>query len=111
MEYETIIYGASDDCLEIRGELYEEFGAYECGENEKEYIACSDGTLLLVVYDGEWKFQTKRVGSLFEKIICSVGEDGEHENFGKINPTSYSDIVCFRKGLKWIMFRNKVVIN
>lgn len=95
----TIIFGASDDLIEIEGHLREEFGGY-ISDDEKLYIACSDGTLLSVSYDGEWKFHVDRQGALFEKIIPGVGEDGKHSEYPEA--TSCSDIVVFKEGLTWI---------
>lgn len=51
------IYGHSDDCIEIEGALREEF--YLIGsDDEKSYLAFSDGTVLSVLYDkdGAWRF-------------------------------------------------------
>jgi hypothetical protein len=52
------IYGASDDLIEVEGDIREEFSAY-CEEDTKFLIALSDGTLLKMWYDedGIWRIQ------------------------------------------------------
>lgn len=104
----TILFGASDDLLEFRGALYEEWGS---NSGEKGYIAFSDGTILDYKYDGEWKFQVRRQGALFEKIIISVGEDNEHKDFSEYDPTSYSDIAVFKEGITWSAHASEVLFS
>jgi len=52
------IYGASDDLIEVEGDISEEFNV--CPEEGDRYlIAASDGTLLKMWYDedGIWRIQ------------------------------------------------------
>jgi len=94
----TVITGASDDLLEISGELEEEFNAYECSNGTMTF---SDGTLLTVIYDenGIWRFIPIYKGNLFEKeIVGSVGEDTNDE-------------VYFKTGLKWCAFSNEMQVE
>ena len=52
------IYGASDDLIEVEGDIQEEFNVYP--EDDTRYlIAVSDGTLLKMWYDedGIWRIQ------------------------------------------------------
>jgi hypothetical protein len=62
------IYGASDDLIELEGDVTEEFNVY--GEEQKT-IGLSDGTLLTVIYDdnGFWRFNILRkpVGTSISK--------------------------------------------
>lgn len=94
----TVITGASDDLIEISGELEEEFNAYDCDDGT---FAFSDGTLLRVDYDqdGIWRFKPIFTGNLFEKIIVgSVEEDTNDE-------------VYFNDGLKWCAFSDEMQIE
>lgn len=94
----TIITGASDDLIEISGELCEEFGACDCYDGR---MAFSDGTLLKVEYDqdGIWRFKPIFKGSLYEKKIeGSVGDDTNDE-------------VYFKPGLKWCAFSDDMQIE
>lgn len=87
----TIVTGASDDLIELRGELYEEFNSYDCHNGA---IAFNDGTLLNVRYDedGIWRFNLIYRGNLFIKI-----EQGSVEE-------DTNDIAYFEEGLKWCVF-------
>lgn len=94
----TIITGASDDLIEISGELYEEFNSYNCDDGR---MAFSDGTLLKVEYDqdGIWRFKPIFKGSLYEKKIeGSVGDDTNDE-------------VHFKQGLKWCVFSEEMQVE
>lgn len=93
----TVVTGASDDLIEIEGELEEEFNAYDCTDG---IIAFSDGTLLNVNYDknGIWRFEPVYKGELFEKTIQgSISDDT-------------NDKVYFKEGLRWCIFCNKMQI-
>lgn len=51
------IYGASDDLIEIDGDIYEEFGWYASDDDASTLVAVSDGTLLRIRRDhnGVWR--------------------------------------------------------
>lgn len=55
---ELRLFGASDDLVEIEGDISEEFPALFEDDADGGYIAVSDGTLLSVRYDGNgiWRF-------------------------------------------------------
>lgn len=99
---ETIIYGASDDLLEVSGKYSEEFGA---PSDEKFFVAVSDGTLLEVEYDGEWKFRAKVKGTALKEIVQAVGDEGEHKGYEKY--TSYSDLCIFSGAIAWVAIAEK----
>jgi hypothetical protein len=73
------IYGASDDLIEIEGDIREEFEAYKYDKEEKPAIlAVSDGTLLKMWYDddGIWRISRLVAGTaVFEKIEGDVEKD------------------------------------
>lgn len=100
MENQTIIYGASDDLIEISGKYSEEMSP---NTDEGHFpIGVSDGTLLDVEYDGEWKFRVQKKGTCFKKIIQSVGEDGKHDKPYE-EYTSYSDLIIFEGDINWVV--------
>lgn len=87
----TVVTGASDDLIEIDGELCEEFDSYNCNDAQ---MAFSDGTLLGVEYDndGIWRFKVMFKGSCFDhKIEGCVNDDTNDE-------------VHFKEGLGWAVF-------
>lgn len=73
------IYGASDDLIEVDGDIREEFGHYwGDDDDEKVYLAVSDGTLLKVQYDSEgmWRFAPVSRGSAqYEKHEATDADD------------------------------------
>jgi len=71
------IYGASDDLIEIEGDIREEFNVY-LENDETRLLAFSDGTLLRVKYDedGIWRLSLVASGTAqFYKVEGSVEED------------------------------------
>lgn len=93
----SVVWGASDDLVEFRGDVHGEIGCY--GTDEKEQgvlLICSDGTLLEVKYgkaqQGIWEIKLIQKGKLFSKIEPCMNEEAD----------PYSDIAVFRNGLKWI---------
>ena len=75
------VYGASDDLIEVEGDIREEFGCYRSENDWDEnplYLAVSDGTLLRVRYDNEgmWRFTPTSMGSArYEKHEATDADD------------------------------------
>lgn len=93
----TTVTGASDDLIEIDGDISEEFNSYDCNDGR---MALSDGTLLKVEYDedGLWRFKVLHKGNLYDhKDEGSVGEDT-------------NDVVHFKEGIKWAAFSDKMQV-
>lgn len=64
---ELIIYGASDDLIEIEGDFQEEFSTGASGEETVAVVGLDFGGLALVIpylshYDGYWTAQVKLYG-------------------------------------------------
>ena len=71
------IYGASDDLIEIEGDITEEFNVYLQGDQSK-VLAFSDGTVVRVAYDkdGIWRITRLFGGTCgFDKIEGDVQAD------------------------------------
>lgn len=85
----TEVYGASDDLIEIDGDLEGEHSA------EEAYLFLSDGTLLHVKYGKEnmavWEIRLIRQGTLFSTINPCFDEDAKR----------YSDTALFDAGIRW----------
>ncbi len=93
----TKLYGASDDLIELDGDISEEFSHYMAGDDDNNrHLAFSDGTLLKVYYDKDsiWRFPVLIQGSLFDKKIECPFESEEN---------GHSDQVLFKDGLKWVV--------
>lgn len=84
------ISGASDDLIEIDGDIREEFNHYD--EGSPFYLTFSDGTVLSINYnnDGFWRINRLTIGS---------AEYSKHEGMDEEN--DYSDIVTLKGDIKW----------
>lgn len=93
------VYGASDDLIEIEGDIREEFN-WIADDGESRLLAFSDGTLLRVSYDkdGIWRL-SKVVGGTaeLEKI------EGDVEN-------DTPDIVTLHGTIRWVAFAEESAI-
>jgi len=95
----TMVYGASDDLIEIEGDVSGEVNYIPDGDDEKKdsgaLLVFSDGTILAVKYGkakgGIWAIETIKKGVLFDRI-----EECDDEN-----ADPYSDQSFFKDGLKW----------
>ena len=91
----TIVYGTSDDLIEVEGDVRGEVGSYGTDDKEKGVLLfMDDGTILEVKYGkggmAIWAVNLIRPGLLFERIEPGTSEDAD----------IYSDIAHFRDGLK-----------
>ena len=71
------IYGASDDLIEIYGDIREEFN-WIPDDDETRLLAFSDGTLLRVAYDSDGIWRLNKVASgtaQFAKVEGDVEKD------------------------------------
>lgn len=90
----TQIYGASDDLVELEGDLSEEFS----GGEKPCLLIFSDGTVLTIKYGKEhlavWAITLITQGKLFKRIEYCTDGDAER----------YSDTAHFCDGLEWVYF-------
>lgn len=93
----TKVYGASDDLIEFEGDIHGEVGAYGTDDEDSKgvLVMFNDGTILTAKYGkgghAIWGFAVVKKGELFDGIDICEDEDAE----------PYSDVVKFKKGLKW----------
>jgi hypothetical protein len=107
-----LIYGASDDLIELAGDISEEFNV---DSEEDLYVGCSDGTLLSCQYasGGQWKFTVLGVPRKTVRIWPAPGEGKKHERDNALRIPGYSDLVEIGSPVSWVMvtsehLRNKV---
>lgn len=98
---DLLIYGASDDLIELDGAISEEYGT----DNAK--VECSDGTKFEIKYIGEWKVANLQKGSEFKQLIESVGDNSDHTD-EYVNCSSYSDIVVLSGLIDWVKINRKI---
>lgn len=107
-----IFYGASDDLIEIEGDVREEFTAYE--PDPDSVLAISDGTLLGVEYDddGVWRFKLieQGQGSAYNHEAPAEHEGelpGYAEEASIGTAPDYSDVVWLdnerEDAFKWVV--------
>ena len=102
----TKIYGASDDLIEIEGDISEEANHY----NAKDIsIQISDGTIAKITYDkdGNWKIELEVVGKLFNRLIKCVNDEIPHTDSDCIGTSDYSDVLIMNSGVEWVKIANR----
>ena len=87
------VYGASDDLIEVEGDIVEEF-SYSDDEDRGDVLAFSDGTLLSVEYtrDGIWRISPLSRGSAEMTITQAVSADDDE----------YSDKATLDGDIRWV---------
>lgn len=101
----TKIYGCSDDLVELDGAIYDEIDCYSTAE-EGLTIECSDGTMGVIRYFGDWTIEIDEKGFLFDKVVkCS--DETLHTDEDAKGCSAYSDVLIMKDGLDWIKINNK----
>lgn len=93
----TEIYGASDDLVEVDGDVRGEVGSFGTDDDDQGVLLmCSDGTVLEAKYGKDdkalWGVRLIEKGILFGRIDLCVDEDAKR----------HSDTARFKDGLKWV---------
>lgn len=88
----TTVYGASDDLIELEGDIYEEF--YVLGEEEENYLAFSNGTVLRVDYDKDGVWRIRPMTNLAAVTIDMAPADDE---------SNYSDRATLHEPATWVV--------
>ncbi len=102
----TRIYGASDDLIEIDGQISDEVDAYSASDEPVKFKT-SQGTKGTIMYDGEWKITIKEEGSDFVKVIESIGDDNNHTEENTKDVPPYSDVLILDGDLEWVKVKGK----
>lgn len=90
----TKVYGASDDLIEVEGDLRGEVSADADGPDDLGVLlAFSDGTVAAVRYGkpgfgGVWAITVLREGEMFARLDICTDEDAD----------PYSDVLHFKPG-------------
>lgn len=102
----TRIYGASDDLIEIDGQISDEVDAYSASDEPVKFKT-SLGTKGTIIYNGEWKITITEEGSDFMRVVESVGDDDDHTEDDTKNIPSYSDVLILSGDLEWVKIKGK----
>jgi len=103
----TLIYGSSDDCLIIEGQVEKEYTNYTLSKRGIPF-ECSDETKGTITYDGDWVIKIEKKGSLFQELRTNVGDAGKHKDIA-FKCTSYSDVLILNDGIFWVKINGKKV--
>lgn len=92
MKTSITISGASDDLIEIGGDIKEEFSAL--ADDEDGYLFFSDGWILKIAYtdDGTWRITTIKKGAAKFSKVEAEGSDSDN----------YSDKVTLDGEITWV---------
>lgn len=92
MNTDLLVYGASDDLIEVEGTIREEFTANADGE--RDLLAFSNGVVLEVRYDddGCW-----RITPLRHPDLVSIEPAGDPDS------DNYSDRATIKGGALWVV--------
>lgn len=102
----TILYGASDDLVELDGGISEEFQARS--DDGGQVLGFSNGVLLALDYDddGIWRISPvvgTRGDFTIDQAIASEGDDRPVEVNGKIiEVPAYSDYALIEGEVAWV---------
>lgn len=105
-ETRTVVYGASDDLLEIGGHLAEEF---DNDQDEVRYVGFANGVLLKMTCDDEgfWRI-TPRAGGDRVEIIFARGEVEGSDDDGC---PGYSDKAVLLDAGSWVTVGSRAEVT
>jgi hypothetical protein len=86
------IYGASDDLIEVEGDIREEFNP---SGDDPSYLGFSDGTILKITYDndGMWRIVPMVKGTAELQIIQATDADED-----------YTDHAHLTGDISWVLY-------
>jgi hypothetical protein len=88
------LYGASDDLIEVEGDIREEFGCYGATDDGPLHVAFSDGTLASIRYgdEGIWRILIHRSGTAKATLKQATDADSD-----------YSDRLTLEGDVLWVV--------
>ena len=98
-----IISGASDDLIEIEGDIREEFNCYD--EEHPQYLAFSEGTVLSIFYStrGIWEIR---------RVVIGDAKYSKKEAVDNSIDDEYSDIVTLESdNIQWVVFGSGIAYS
>lgn len=103
----TLVYGSSDDVIEIEGQVEGEYNNYTLAKRGIPF-ECSDETKGTITYDGDWLIKIENEGSLFQELRPKVGDSEKHKDLA-FQCTSYSDVLILKDGILWVKINGRKV--
>lgn len=94
----VIIYGASDDLIEVEGDIREEFYALEEPTN---YIGLSNGSVVSITYDDDGFWRIRPIAVVDSVIIRPARGDDEPADADGC--PGYSDKAEITGDIRWVL--------
>lgn len=98
------IYGASDDLVEVEGDIREEFSL---PSENMLYLAFSNGLMCRIEYRGEWEMRlvSLPILPLVEYKLHPVGS----EQATTLSKIDYTDVLVIDHDVEWILAGTELV--
>ncbi len=93
------IYGASDDLIEVEGDIREEFSH---ASDERAYLAFSNGVMLAICYDQDGVWRITPVTTDATVTIAQAPVDDE---------SNYSDRATINADVTWVLYGTQRVVK
>lgn len=88
------IRGASDDLIELDGDISEEFGA-SYNNDQGDLLALSDGTVLRIVYSNSGVWRITPVARGTAELTIDQAPEGDDDR--------YTDIATLTGDIRWVV--------
>lgn len=99
----VIVFGASDDLIEVDGDIREEFNCYD--EEHPQYLAFSEGTILSIFYSSKGLWEIRRVAIGNAKYSKKEAIENPKDN-------EYSDVVTLESdNIQWVVFGSSIAYS
>lgn len=92
------VYGASDDLIEIDGDIYEEFNHYI---DDPALLAFSDGTVLRIVHDSEGIWRITPVVQGAASLTHTFGQDDRE----------HTDKATLDGDVRWVVYGRAMAVK
>jgi hypothetical protein len=93
----TFLYGASDDLIEIEGDITEELYP---NANEWTYVGFSNGLLAKIQYNGDWIIRVVHAPKNveYDLVTQDLADEATQENFN-----DYTDVLHISTKIDWVV--------
>jgi hypothetical protein len=89
------IYGASDDLIEVEGDIRDEFyTTSECEDDNGDLLALSNGCIFRIKYDGCWRITP---------VVLAVGVQWSKVEAVDEDDNNYSDHLTVEGDVSWVV--------
>lgn len=102
------VFGASDDLIELRGDIEEEVPS---SYKEDNYLLFSNGVAVKISYDGEWRINIIRNPDQSVNVIPVSDIRGRTDEFS-IDINDYTDLAKINtQSVSWVGHAKELILN